>query len=229
MAQTRNAIIKLKDAIKDLETITSQDPEMYYTTRWPGIYIAENFADIPGHTSIVVKRPDALEHTTGFSYLQSRIRIHCVLLVEAVLSDGIEILYKPADGPGVRTQLSSFTERDQDLMDDVASRESTQRQELQGLDDAKEGTKPSSRATGSEASGDAANAEDSIEPTGTHRATFLCCRQDAGKYEYLIVDDTKVYHSRWPRFRGGPKEPHWPLKLNEHCEWAQHPRTYYLS
>jgi len=177
MAQTRNAIIKLKDAIKDLETITSQDPEMYYTTRWPGIYIAENFADIPGHTSIVVKRPDALEHTTGFSYLwdstwersrtlsgptvnmadRAGIRIHCVLLVEAVLSDGIEILYKPADGPGVRTQLSSFTERDQDLMDDVASRESTQRQELQGLDDAKEGTKPSSRATGSEASGDAAN------------------------------------------------------------------------
>jgi len=177
MAQTRNAIIKLKDAIKDLETITSQDPEMYYTTRWPGIYIAENFADIPGHTSIVVKRPDALEHTTGFSYLwdstwersrtlsgptvnmadRAGIRVHCVLLVEAVLSDGIEILYKPADGPGVRTQVNSFTGRDQDLMDHVASTESTQRQGLQDLDDSEEGMKPSSRATGSEASGDAAH------------------------------------------------------------------------
>ncbi|KAI4606929.1 hypothetical protein J4E83_009840 [Alternaria metachromatica] len=177
MAQTRNAFIKLKDAIKDLETITSQDPEMYYTTRWPGICIAENFASIPGHTSIVMKRPDALERTTGFSYLwdstwersrtlsgptvnmadRAGIRVHCVLLVEAVLSDGIEILYKPADGPGVRTQVNSFTERDQDLMDHVASRESAQRQGLQDLDDSEEGMKPSSRATGSEASGDAVN------------------------------------------------------------------------
>jgi len=82
-------------------------------------------------------------------------------------------------------------------------------------------------------------------PLTVNQATFLCCRQDAGKYEYLIIDDTKVYHSRWPRFKGvsfddedgdftrmheqGPKEPNWPLKLDKHCEWAQHPRTYYLS
>ena len=177
MAQARDALSKLKDAIKDFETTTSQDPEMYYTTRWPGVYIAENFASIPGHISIVMQHTDTAYRTPGYSYLwdstweisrtlsgptvnmadRAGSRVHGVLLVEAVLSDGIEILYKPADGPGVRTRVSSFTERDQDLMDHVASRESTQRQGLQDLDDSEEAIKPSSRATDSEASGGAAN------------------------------------------------------------------------
>lgn len=176
MAQTRNAFIKLKDAIKDLETMTSQDSEMYYRTRWPGIYIAENFVSIPGHISIVMKYTDTAGRKT-LSYLwdstweisrtlsgptvnmadRAGSRVNGVLLVEAELSDVIEILYKPADGPGVRTRVNPFTERDQGLMDHVASKGSTQRQGPQDLHDPGEGTNPSSQAAGSEASGDAAN------------------------------------------------------------------------
>ena len=177
MAETRDALIKLKDAIKDFETTTSQDSEMYYTTRWPGVYIAENFASIPGHISIVLQHTDAAYRARGFSYLwdstweisrslsgptvnmadRAGSRVHCVLLVEAELPDVIEILYKPTDGPGVRTQVNPFTERDQGLMEHVASREHTQRQEPQDLDDPGEGMKPSSQATGGEASEGAAN------------------------------------------------------------------------
>ena len=77
-----------------------------------------------------------------------------------------------------------------------------------------------------------------------NQATFLCCRQDAGKYEYLIVDDAKVYHKGFPRFMGvsfddededftrmheqGPKEPYRPFKLNEHCKWLNTPEPHYL-
>jgi len=175
MAQARDALSKLKDAIKDFETTTSQDSEMYYTTRWPGVYIAENFASIPGHISIVLQHTDHLGHTPGYSYLwdstwgislsgptvnmadRAGSRVHGVLLIEADLPDVIEILYKPADGPGVRTQVNPFTERDQGLMDHVASKDSTERRAPQDLDDSGEGMEPSSRATGSEASGDAAN------------------------------------------------------------------------
>ncbi|KAI4649970.1 uncharacterized protein J4E78_008251 [Alternaria triticimaculans] len=240
MAQTRNAFIKLKDAIKDLETITSPDSEMYYRTQWPGLYIAEDFANMPGHLSIlqdyVIEAKEErivnclwdstweISHTLSGPTVnmaeKAGTRVRGVLVLEAELSECMTILYKPAEGPGVRTHVRPFTERDGYLLNYVAGQGPSVRPDPRPLNDSAENIELSSHATGSEASRDAANAEDNTEPKGKARvtmkmpahaaqsegesededrvnqATFLCCRRDGSGTYYLIVDDTKVYHQR---------------------------------
>jgi len=174
MAQTRNAIIKLKDAIKDLETMTSQDPEMYYRTQWPGLYIAEGFANIPGHISILQDYVDDAEEEREMICLwdstweisrtlsgpvvnmaeKAGIRVHGVLVLEAELLECMTILHKPAEGPGVHTHVRPFTERDGYLLDYAAGQGPSQRPDPQGLTESGDGIEPVSNETGGEASGE---------------------------------------------------------------------------
>jgi len=175
MAQTRNAFIKLKDAIKDLETITSPDSEMYYKTRWPGLYIAEDLASIPGHISILQDYVDDAEEEREMICLwdstweisrtlsgpvvnmaeKAGTRVRGVLVLEAELLECMTILYKPAEGPGVHTHVRPFTERDGYLLDYAAGQGPSQRPDPRPLNDSAEDIELSSHATGGEASGDA--------------------------------------------------------------------------
>ncbi|KAI4941923.1 hypothetical protein J4E91_010473 [Alternaria rosae] len=240
MAQTRTAFIKLKDAIKDLETMTSQDSEMYYRTRWPGLYIAEDFANIPGHISIVQDYIDEAKEERIVNCLwdstwkisrtlsgptvnmaeRAGTRVRSVLVLEAELLECMTILYKPAEGSGVRTYVTPFTERHQHILDCAAGQGSARRPHPQELNNSGDGIEPLSHGTGSKVSGDAVHAGERTEPKGkamvtmkmpadaaqsesesdeedrVNQATFLYCRRDGSGTYYLIVDDTKVYHKR---------------------------------